>query len=285
MVKSTHGWVLALIAALVGVGCGAADDAAEPVEAVDDTTAPLSAEPGKCFHGMTTALQKMRPPSDFATGAIPNYSTCTLAEVPEMVNWVCATEPEVCAFLQSTLSGHARIQCQKYIEGGVKKTCVDVVERYPDGSPIEGKPFFSILNFFVAYAIDDHFPLSPEVAYWNGKLIGPDKAAPVLLSTVGYYHVSSIVGGTFFSTSKPAAVNRLVRALMFDPRDCGDCGIYDGPSIDEVANITDLVSWFPSFTSTSCRFQPDPDLAAQSDWVLLPQPDCNAEAAYRLNGR
>jgi hypothetical protein len=290
---TAHGSIRAVAAVIFLSACGGSgeeqydDLGAEEVSDVELAADGYSANPGKCFHGMTTKVQKMRPPSDFESG-ISSAGICEIGELKEMVDWVCQSPSNaaVCDFLTDVVPLHAKLQCTRYVDSaGKKRACVDVVERFPDGSPIAGKPGFSILNFFIGFTKDDHSPMSPQVPYWDAQLAGPAAQAPVLLTTAGYYFIDPLKLVPVFSKAKPAPADRMIRALMFDPRDCGDCGIYNGPNILLLTNPNDVYSgFFPSFTPSNCRFQQSSATPIGS-WKLLTPSECDAEAAYRGVGR
>jgi hypothetical protein len=288
MGKRGMGWMLAMGALSGAAGCGAADDGdEEPVE-VGEAEQALSANPGICHHGMSTTLKKLHPASDFPYpgGAIPAWFSCTLDQVPELMEYVCKTDPIVCSFLKDVAAGHGRLQCTKYTDStGKKRACVDIVDKYADGSLLDGNPQAAggyYRNFMILLARDE--PGSADREHWDTQIpLWPDP--PVELSVAGhYYEPSAAVGGIFFSKTPPGGVRR-VRLLKADPRECTHCGPYDGPSYGHISNPADLTTWFPDFTPSSCRFDiKPPDPYGNHTFHVLSQTECNAEAVWRVTG-
>ncbi|MEJ7728784.1 MAG: hypothetical protein WKG00_06175 [Polyangiaceae bacterium] len=289
MDKRWMGWMVSVGALSCAAGCGAGDDV-EGVGEVDgaevgEAEQAIFANPGVCQNGMSTSLKKLHAPSDFGpNGEIPAYFSCTLAEVPDYVNYVCATDEKVCKFLQDVVDGHGRLQCLKWIENGKKRTCVDVVDKDPAGNLLEGKPQTQYqLNFNIAL-VDDN-AASPEVGYWATQLpLYPD--APISLSVAGFYYNLPTTPNLAYDRNYPPtwAVRRVI-AFKFDPQDCGGCVNYAGPNYDRLTNIgkTQLSVWYPEFDPTNCRF--DREQGASGAWEYLTPTRCNLEATYRATGR
>jgi hypothetical protein len=295
MGKLKTAWMLlAVAAATAGVGSGCGSYPEEVDEASLDTKDSL----GKvqplplpiCRHGMTTELHTMLPPSAFQFG-LPKKKTCQLKDLPELVNHVCqkADDP-VCTFLNEVFDGHGRVQCTRYLDqDGTPRACADVVDKDPNGAFLGEDADADMLNFMIGYSAEN--PKVPselaDMGYWDGRLAGGiDTLPPVSLSVVGHYY-GQTMSTLAFQHPEPPMAQRWFRALKFDPRDCGDCTIYDGPNISSVdlTAIVSLATWVPQFDALSCRFQPKPLNNNTTSWVLLDPAPCLAETHYRAVGR
>jgi hypothetical protein len=291
MDKRWMGWMLSLGALSCVAGCGPADEGEEAavgdveVAEVGEAEQAISANPGLCQNGMSTKLKKLHAPSDFGPqGQISAWFTCTLDEVPDYVNYVCATDQKVCDFLLDVVDGHGLLQCKKWVEDGKKRTCVDVVDKDPAGNLLEGKPQTNYIKNFNVFMHDDNAG-SPDVGYWDTQLpLFPDP--PIELEPTGYYFMSQVAGNLVFDRNPPTSTApvRRVRAFRFDPQDCAGCGQYAGPNYDQLTNlgISQLDVWFPEFNALNCRFYKQQGLVS---FTVLSQTRCNQEATYRNTGR
>jgi hypothetical protein len=226
---------------------------------------------GDCNQGMTTVV----------TVVDPSALRCTLDDLPELVDFVCATSPEVCAFLHEVVQEHATVQCTPGpVVDGHATYCADVVDRAFDGTSLEGAPDSYLRNFFVAYADDQLFPESSEVAYWDEMLDHPSwLAPPVELSVAGWFTKESVLQAAW---EQPMDLLRHERLLKFDPRGCAGCvPIYDGPNLVRIENPDELTKYYPSFDAASCAFQ----INGAGATTFLSQNACADEMAYRSIGR
>src|SRR5262245_41321000 len=128
MALSKTRWLGAVVATVLTAACSSASE--EPGEAARTAEAgdALSVSLGVCYHGMTTTLR----PVD------PSAPRCSLGDVPEAVDYICATSPEVCGYLLDTLNGHALVQCTPEVTAAGVGWCFDVVDKYLDGSGLDG---------------------------------------------------------------------------------------------------------------------------------------------------
>lgn len=271
---------LAAIAVSIMPGCGGMEGGLDDIDVEKQVTADdkeYSANPPFCRNGMRTKLAKMDQPWAL--------QTCKLSQLPDLEEYICKTDPTVCAFL-GVLEAHGRIQCTPYVnDDGDKKFCADVVERYPDGTAIQETKTGGNMNFFILSVDDEHAPNSPEVAYWNAQLANPaSTAAPVSLQHVAFMsHKMDVLK----PPASPSLDYAWLRMLTFDPRECSSCGDYDGPNMASIEYPDDLDDgWFPEFTENNCRFEArNPAAPGGQAFVVLPQAKCNDEKVYRDTAR
>jgi hypothetical protein len=229
-----------VVSALAGaVGCGGVEPEDTPLDA-----RVAQQEVAACSHGMTRDLQPVDPARE----------RCTLDQLPGMVDFVCATDAVVCDFLRSTVDGHATLQCSAGDEPGA--FCADVIDRY-----VEEREH----NFFLAYVDDAEG--HPERVHWDAALADPEvAAAPISLAEVGYLRPAAGASATLGQ-----------RLLTFDPRECGGCGVYDGPNEDLVTDEYLLQEGiWPEFYSVDCRFE-----YSSYQYTILNSTRCAAERDYR----
>lgn len=291
MGKCSMGWLLAVGALPFVAGCGPADDGeivgAEGVEEnVDTSELAISANIGMCRNGMSTSLKQLRAASDYMNPV--GTFACTLEQVPDFMSYVCSTDPEVCAFLNDVVDGHARLQCTRYKDAAGKKyNCVDVVDRDPLGDMLQGKKGSGVeMNFVIGIYDDDLTNTDNQRVYWNEQApLYPDP--PIALTFAGYYYEPATTSGMVYSRSKPTYGTRRWRVIKFDPRECSSCGGYAGPNVISVVYPDDLeAGWYPQFTSGNCRFETSkPGSPVGQTWEFLDQTKCNQEAQYRATGR
>jgi hypothetical protein len=229
----SYGMILTL------TGCAGAEDGlptTEGSELLDQQQAALGG-----INGLTPGLQ--------AISADPSRR-CTSAQLQPAVSALCLdpSNARVCSFINDAISvDGGTIQCSPCLDNGLQTKCIDVVERFPDGTPIEVVKSVSVgnnintytKNFFIAFTPDERLDVNSiankQAKKWDKHLLNTLFAgAPVSLSTAGYLKKTGI---PLFSTTMPASNFRQIRILKFDPRTgCGSCsatltkeGTYDGP--------------------------------------------------------
>jgi hypothetical protein len=196
--------VAATLAALVTVStsCASAPDGGEKTEARAEAMMPSA-----CPFGMTPSAVEINPLAP----------RCKVGQLTTLLSYVCADPTDkVCTFLKNKVAGHGLLQCRPFTApDGSLAWCADVVDKYPDGEIIKQGPGGDY-NFLATYGYD---PLaSPQAAYWDSELGGPDSLPPVSLSVAGY-----LVGTTFSRTVPPNKWT--MRVFLHDPHTCNECDL------------------------------------------------------------
>jgi hypothetical protein len=218
---------------------------------------------------------------------------CAPSDLPELMDFVQATDPVVYEFLSTALDGMAMIQCTSYLaDDGSTAYCADVVDRDPLGDALDGQASEpgGRRNFFVAYA--SLAPWHPERPYWNAHLDGVApprdyRVPPVELSQAGTFST----GGAW--NPGPSPQGHHLRVLKFDPRDCSGCGIYKGPSLRDTDYINERgqrqvrYGWWPVFDAGlyGCVIEPEMGARLASYSIFKTDEDCRAEYVYRTMTR
>jgi hypothetical protein len=247
------------------------------LERDDLASAQDALSPGvTAYHGMCVGLTSI----DFTS------ERCAPSDLPDLMNFVQATDPVVHEFLSAALDGKAMIQCTSYLaDDGSTAYCADVVDRDPLGGALDGQASVpgGRRNFFVAYASLASW--HPERPHWDAHLAGVApprdyRVPPVELSQAGTFSMSGAWN------PGPSPVFDHLRVLKFDPRDCSGCGIYDGPSFKDYINETGKrqvsYGWWPSFDKTTCSIEPERGARLVP---LATEEACKAEHAYQTMKR
>lgn len=267
-------WFVATFA-LAGCAFHGASESGDQTEFVEtEAQAFEPVELGTCYMGMTTEV----------IAVDPTRPRCSLKELPEFVQFACATSPELCFFLDK-LNGNAQIQCSRHKVDGQEVMCADVIDRDPTQQPLhkEGEGW---ANFFVAYASDlRHDDYLRNL--WADYLAAPEfYQPPVELSSAGYIDIDGDYSPA--GSSPPQANKGAWRLYKFDPRTCASCGIYQSPNryliLDSafLSRIYDANQpLWPTFDATACRLQKD----LQGGTLGLNRDQCLAEQNYRATSR
>ena len=236
--------------------------------------------PSVAVHGMCSTMKAIDLSSE----------RCTLADLPDLLAFLAsdAINQPVLDFLNDAVAPfNGELQCSSYVDAGVTKYCVDVVDRDVNGLPLDQ----GMKNYFVAYTADMRMPLAPDAPNWDQALLDPNYIAPpVELSVAGYVTRDCDLAhpASCWKTSTPATFPRDLRVLKFDPRDCMTCGNYKGPGYKNYwlsrvgfsdADYAHFWPALPSFSywGYSCAYERD---ASASSYMLLTKSQCDSEELY-----